>query len=143
MERLRNLIKSITGETLSDTAIDDALGKNGDPTKRLAVDLARKHWDSWMPERDIRRLERDYHRMILPLRPVFCFLREQKRDKVQRMFERLEATVDRSTPPAGPEIPHFFVSEKEEDDAIYPEELEEIKHRKLVRQLKRIRKERE
>ena len=81
---------------------------------------------------------------LAPLHPILCFLREQRREIIQRAFEEQEASIDRRPPDLAPEIPIFFVSKREEDDALWPEEREEaIKRRKLRIAAKKRKKTKE
>ena len=113
--------------------LEEALSKNGDPVSRLAGRVAMMKRAPDLSETGTRQLVKDFRRLLSPLHPVLCFLREQRRERVQRAFEDLEAHADRHVPPAGPEMPVFFVSRDEVDDAVYPEEVEEARRRRLRR----------
>lgn len=139
MEKVRRLLSRVAGSRVTEDMLEEVLAGNGDPARRLAEKVNRYRLNWRMTEKDMKEMEDDTYRQILPLRPVLCFLREQKRDMVQKVFEDIEAGIDRSAPPAGPEITRFFASRNEIDDAVFPEEIEEAKRRRLnkIRRLKR------
>ena len=137
MKYIEDLIMKTTGDPVPPEALDEAFSKNGNPVRRIAERMANRHFANVVPEKMKKQVEDEFYKALSPLHPVFCFLREQRREKIQRAFEVLEAHIDRSTPPAPPEMPRFMVAQDEEQDAVYPEEVEEARKRKLKRRIKR------
>ena len=137
-EHILKVVEGLTKDYMSPEALDRLLGRNGDLPRLLTEHLLVQHINERMTEKDVRSVEQCLRNILIPLRPVLNFLRERKRERMQRVFEDIEAHIDRSSPPAPPEMPVFFVSENEIDDAVFPEEVEEIKRKKARRRARRI-----
>ena len=135
-EHLLKIVEKLTGDYMSPEEMNKLLWKNGDLPRLLVEHLSIRHISRYMTERDIQQVEDQLYKRFLPLRPVLNFLREQKREMMQRVFEDIETQIDRSSPPAPPEMPVFFISENEMDDAIFPEEIEELRQKKARRRAK-------
>jgi hypothetical protein len=138
-ERILKVVEDLTRDYMSPEALDRLLGRNGDLPRLLTEHLLIQHINDRMTEKDVRSIERCLRNILLPLRPVLNFLRERKRERMQRVFEDIEARIDRSSPPAPPEKPVFFISEDEMDDAVFPEEIEELKLKKARKRARRIK----